>query len=300
MEENKFDTLSGIIVLVLVALDCALWYGMISFSSFASRPARAYFLDVGQGDSEMMIFPGDVKIMTDAGPDATIVTSLGNVVSSEDTYIDLAIVSHPQLDHFNGYNYILDHYDVGAFIYNGRDDTRGVKEWPALLAKIKAKRIPLITLGARDIIHYGASSNEGAGEIDFLSPNKDFDSSAELNDTGFVELVKAGDLRVLLTADIGFNVEDFLLTAGYDIHADILKVPHHGSRFSSGDKFLRAVDPRLAAIEVGAHNTYGHPSKDALARFASSTRAFVVRTDRNGTIQAWKENGKLRILKEKQ
>ncbi len=284
---KKIDALSFIIGVSLLALNIFLWQGILWNGS--PKEARAYFLDVGQGDSELMVFQGGIKVMTDAGPDQKVLDGLGKIISSEDPYIDLAIISHPQLDHFNGYNYILEHYDIGAFIHNGRDDTPGVKQWQELLQKIKEKNIPLITLGKGDAIRYGNN------EIDLLSPDGDFDQSAELNDTGLVELVKTPEMRVLLTADIGSNVEDALLAAGDDLRADVLKVPHHGSRYSSGGPFLHAVDPKAAVIEVGARNTYGHPSPLTVARLGSSTRAVVLRTDLDGTITIWAENQALKI-----
>ena len=103
---------------------------------------------------------------------------------------------------------LLDHYRIGAFIWNGRDDAATVAEWPALLQKIRSKNIPIVTLGAGDAIRYGNN------EIDMLSPDADFDASAELNDTVLVELVKTAGFRALLTADIGFNVEDHLMAQG--------------------------------------------------------------------------------------
>lgn len=286
------NTLSAIIVISLVALMVVVAWGVIS-SSAAGRIARAYFLDVGQGDGELIVFPGNIKVMTDAGPDDSILSSLGKIMPANDNYIDLAVLSHPQLDHFNGYYYLLDHYRFGAFVWNGRDGGIGAKEWFLLMEKIRSKNIPIITLAMGDAIHYENN------EIDMLSPDDGFGTSAELNDTGFVELVKTPGFRALLTADIGSNVEDHLTEQGIDLRADILKVAHHGSKFSSGGAFLAAVDPKIAVIEVGAKNKYGHPTKEALARIASSTRAVLLRTDRDGTITISSDNGKLKITKEK-
>jgi len=289
---KRFDTLSLIMLFLLAAFDATLWYQIISFRH--SPDAHAYFLDVGQGDAELIVFPGNIKVMTDAGPDAKVMNSLANIIPESDRYIDVAIISHPQLDHFNGYSYLLDHYAVGAFIYNGRDDAPNVQEWPALLSKIKAKHIPLITLGKGDRVRYENNI------VEMLSPDQVFDQSAELNDTGFVEFVRSKDLSVLLPADTGFNVETYLLSERAAIHADVLKVGHHGSKYSSGGHFLNAVQPAIAVIEVGAKNHYGHPSRDALARLASSTKAIVLRTDQGGTIDIWKQNGVLKYKREKE
>src|ERR1700722_2736666 len=201
---NKNSNLIAVVVVIAIVLgDLLVWQQI--FASSGADVTHDYFLDVGQGDSELIVFPGNIKVMTDAGPTDEVVGDLEKVLPSGDDYIDVAIISHPQLDHFNGYNFILDHYKIGAFIYNGRDDDPNVKEWPELKEKIKEKGIPLITLGMGDKIEYEKN------EIDMLSPNTDFDESAELNDTGFVEFIKTPEFTTLLTADIGFNVEDWLV-----------------------------------------------------------------------------------------
>lgn len=281
------NTLSAIIILSLVALTAVVWWNIISFSN-TNRFARAHFFYVGEGDSELVIFPGNIKVMTDAGPDASVLASIEKVMPSGDDYIDLAIISHPQLDHFNGYHYLLDHYRIGAFIWNGRDNIS--TEWSSLLQKIKLKHIPIVTMGAGDSIHYENN------EINILSPDAGFATSAELNDTVLVELVKTAGFKAILTGDIGFNVEDHLVAQGKNLRADILKIAHHGSKFSSGKAFLRAVNPKIAVIEVGAKNKYGHPTKETLARIASSTGAVVLRTDQSEAIAIIVDNGKLRVV----
>jgi competence protein ComEC len=311
---NNSDPLSILLALGLIAADVVMWYQIIFATASATMtpgavsatsPPRIYFLDVGQGDSELVVFPGNIKIMTDAGPDNKVLQSLASVMPQSDTYIDLAIVSHPELDHFGGYNSVLDHYRVGAFIYNGRDAEPGNAAWAQLRAKIKDKNIPLMTLGQGDVIHYATN------EIDILSPDSDFAQSGELNDTGLVEFIKTPQLTALFTADTGFNVENVLLawasasashstsSSHLDLHADVLKIAHHGSKYASGDAFLRAVSPKVAVIGVGAKNTFGQPSKEALARIASSTKAQVFRTDQDGTVAVTAAGGAITVLKEK-
>ena len=289
--QKQRKIISAVLAAGLVVVDGCLWWSI--FSYHRATVTHDYFLDVGQGDSELIVFPGNIKVMTDAGPTNQVVGDLRKTLPQGDTYIDLAIISHPQLDHFNGYNFILDHYRVGAFIYNGRDDDPPLAAWSDLKNKIRDKGIPLITLGRGDKIRHAQN------EIDMLSPTVEFDQSAELNDTGFVELIKTPEFRTLLTADTGFNIEDWLVSNREDIRAEVLKVGHHGSRYSSGSEFLRAVNPSVAVIEVGAKNTYGHPAKEALVRLASSTNATVFRTDQKGIVEVYPENGKLKVITEK-
>jgi len=263
-----------VITLLLATLFVIVW-GNVLFIKTAAEPAF-YFLDVGQGDSELVIFPGGVKIMTDAGPDKKIIKSLESVLGN-DSYIDIGIISHPQLDHFNGFNYLLEKYTFGAFIINGRNDSETVAEWPSLLKKIKEKNIPIITMNADDTISYKESS------ISLLSPDASYIESEELNDTGFVELIETGGKRALFVADIGANVEEYILKK-FGIRADILKVAHHGSKYSSSKQFLASVNPKAVVIGVGRGNRYGHPAADTLDRLANITKN-IFRTDQNGTVK---------------
>jgi competence protein ComEC len=104
--------------------------------------------------------------------------------------------------------------------------------------------------------------------------------------------------KALLTADAGFNIEDYLIKNNVNIAADILKVGHHGSKYSSSEEFLKAVNPKVAVVEVGAKNTYGHPAEEALSRIASIA-AKIFRTDQNGTIEVLADSQKLKVYAEK-
>lgn len=274
-QKKQHHTAVLLVALVLIFADGVIWQQILSTG--AAQTPIFHFLDVGQGDSELVVFAGGVKLLTDAGPDASVVTALEKVLPATDRYIDLALITHPQLDHFAGFAALLQHYRVGAFVINGRADDASVKQWPALLAEIRAERIPIVTLTGGDSISVGAST------VSLLSPDAQDLQSGELNDTGLVELITAPPVRALFTADIGFNVENELVQK-FDLHADILKVAHHGSKSSSSDAFLRAVDPKIAVIEVGAKNHYSQPSSDTLMRLASSTTAKLYRTDKNSTV----------------
>lgn len=286
---RKLNNIGTILALALLGLTAFVW-----FEVFASQPdniPRLYFLDVGQGDAELAVFPGNIKVLTDAGPDKNVLSSINGAIGN-DRYIDIGVISHPQLDHFNGFNYLLDNYRFGAFIFNGRTDSPAAGEWQTLLDKIKSRHIPLLTLGAGDKVEYASS------EIDFLSPDKNFIQSAELNDTALVELIKTAWFKALLTSDAGSNIEDYLVKSGVELSADILKIGHHGSKYSSSEEFLQAVQPKVAAIEVGVNNTYGHPTAETLARLTSIV-AKIFRTDQNGTVEVLADNQKLKVYTEK-
>ena len=147
-----------------------------------------------------------------------------------------------------------------------------------------------MVLAAGDKIHYREN------RFDILSPNKDFLNGRDTNDSGLVMKLSAADSQSLFTGDIGEKVEDFLIK-NYDLKIDILKVGHHGSKFSTSQKFLAAAQPKLAFIGVGK-NSYGHPTKEVLNRLAS-VGAAIYRTDTSGTIKLVINKGRIFISKGK-
>jgi competence protein ComEC len=121
--------------------------------------------------------------------------------------------------------------------------------------------------------------------VSFLAPDSAWTASlGDPNEASTIALVQFGETRFLLMGDAERDEESWLLNHSFDeLHADVLKVGHHGSSTSSTDRFLAAVQPSLAVISVGADNLYGHPSADVLASLGR-IGARTVRTDQSGTI----------------
>lgn len=235
-------------------------------------------MDVGQGDAVLLELAGGVRILTDAGPDAKVVDSLERTLPPGRRYIDIAIITHPDLDHFNGFNHLLERYRVGAFVFNGRgrEENEDSDNWFRLVSKIEEQGIPFLALGAGDGIRHGPS------RLDILSPDAQLLSTQALNETSIVAKVRTPEMTALLTGDIGASVEE-ALRGRYDLAADVLKVSHHGSKYSSSPGFLLAVRPSIAVVSAGERNRYGHPTPEVLQRLAA-VGADVFRTDQNGTV----------------
>jgi competence protein ComEC len=134
-------------------------------------------------------------------------------------------------------------------------------------------------------VHPGNEITLDGVSIDFLAPDSAWTSTLDdPNLASTIALVQFGSVRFLLVGDAEEPEERWLLDhARSDLHADVLKVAHHGSSTSSSDAFLEAVHPTLGIISVGADNSYGHPSADVLAAL-NRVGAHVVRTDKVGTI----------------
>ena len=273
----------SLIFLVLIGSNLLTWNSVI-FNGPKSD-LNIYFLDVGQGDGSFVRLPGGVDILIDGGPGRATLDSLSRVLPDADRYIDLAVVTHPQLDHFGGFIDIFKKYEIGAVIWNGREGTAAA--WPELVKLIEEKNIRTIKLKEGDKITYADNV------FDVLSPNNTFLKSKELNDTGLVMRLESEGIKALFTADIGQNIEDYLI-AKYDMDIDILKVGHHGSRFSSSTEFLGETTPVVSSVSVGAKNRYGHPTKQALASIASADSS-IYRTDEDGTVHVEANNGKINI-----
>lgn len=275
-----------IFFIFLAIFDFLVWQAV--FAGDSNKNLELYFLDIGQGDSELVILSGGVKVLIDGGPNNKVLGELSSILNPTNKYIDLVVMSHPQFDHFAGLIDVLKRYEIGAFIYNGR---RGeIAAFNDLEKVLKDKKIPTVILGEGDKIKYGESV------FNILAPNKEFLSSKELNDTMLVmELIDNG-FKALYTGDIGFKVENYL-AAKYDIGVDVLKVGHHGSKYSSGEFFLGKARPKISIIEVGKNN-YGHPTKNALSRLAD-IGSQIFRTDQDGTIKLVINGEEINIFKKR-
>lgn len=237
-------------------------------------------LNVGQGDSLYIEGPTGIQIVIDAGPDGSILRELPNVMPLYDRSLDAVIETHPDADHIAGFADLLRRYEVGAFIEPGIEKNTVVAK--NLEREIVDEKIPRI------IARRGMRLDLGGGaQLHILFPDYDVTHIAadKDNDGGIVAHLVYGNTSVLLTADTSSAVEEHLMAVGAssDLRSTILKVGHHGSRFSTEDSFVTEVAPQIALISVGAHNTYGHPTQRVLGTLVShSVKTF--RTDENGTV----------------
>ena len=275
-----------LLILFLFIFDGFVWLEILFHQK--NKNTEIYFLDVGQGDSELVILPGNIKVLIDGGPDNSVLNSLASVVRPTDRYIDLMVLSHAQTDHFSGLIDVLKRYRVGAFVYNGRSGT--APSWPELVKITEQNKIPVEILMAGDKISYLDN------HFDILMPDKNFIQSADLNETVLVELLQSQSSKILFTGDADTKIEDYLLQR-YNLNVDVLKVAHHGSKFSSSEEFLKSISPKVAVIEVGK-NSYGHPTPEALSRLAS-VGAQIFRTDKDGTVKLVINGENISILKNK-
>ncbi|MDP3975009.1 MAG: MBL fold metallo-hydrolase [Candidatus Jorgensenbacteria bacterium] len=276
-------------LLAALALANALLFSSLGAAYTDASGAIVHFLDVGQGDAAFVELPGGVQILIDGGPpNGRLLQKLSEVMPPSDRTIDLVVMTHPELDHYGGFIELLERYRVGAFLETGV--TKDVDAYAALQATLAEQKVRRVALRAGDRVRY-------RGHVfTVLSPDEWTVLSKEPNDTSMVLAFETEGVRFLFTGDISAKVER-LLAGVITEPFDVLKVAHHGSKFSSAAEFLTAVRPTLAAIGVGK-NSYGHPTKEALGRLAS-VGARVYRTDRDGTVTVRVEDNSVRVFSAK-
>ncbi|OGY59043.1 MAG: hypothetical protein A3H06_00325 [Candidatus Colwellbacteria bacterium RIFCSPLOWO2_12_FULL_44_13] len=274
-----------ILLTLLIAANLFVWINIAGERKVEAL--NLYFLDVGQGDSSLAILPGNVKILTDGGPDKSVLYELAEVLSTTDRYIDIIAVTHAQKDHFYGLIDVLKRYKVGTILWSGRDGE--IESWNEFKRIAKEKNVPMIIIDEADQVKYKEST------LTILSPDVRLLNNKEINESSLVTFLESEGVKILGTGDIGTDTEKYL-TKKYDLDIDILKVPHHGSKYSSSKEFLSEATPALSVIQVGK-NSYGHPTKDALSRLANIA-ASVYRNDKNGRIHLEIENRVIKIFEE--
>jgi competence protein ComEC len=241
------------------------------------------FLDVGQGDATLLQL-GATSVLVDAGPpDGGIA---GRLRGAGVRRLDLLVVTHAEADHVGGAAAVLRALPVAA-VLDGRDGVRG-READAFAAEVAARRVRALTPGAGEVLRAGGLV------LRVLSPRREaaaVHAGGNPNDRAIVLEASAAGARVLLPAD----AESPVLAALDLRRVDVLKVSHHGSADPGLPGLLSRLAPRIAVVEVGGHNTYGHPTAQALGALGAAGVPVVRRTDRDGTVRLDLDGGRWRV-----
>lgn len=245
-----------------------------SYRADTTGDLRAYYLDVGQGDSSVILFR-DKVILIDAGEadqGDRVVSDLKRLGVSR---IDLLVATHPHSDHIGGMQKVLAAFPVGKVLDSGIPSTSVLHEH--FLGTVDKKNIPYI------VAVQGATVDiDPALRILVLSPPKE-PLDTDLNGNSIILKVSYGTMDFLYAGDAGDAAERALLKTGYSPGAQVLKVSHHGSSDATSKAFLSRVDPEVAVISLAADNSYGHPHRETWELLQASVPA-IYRTDRDGAI----------------
>lgn len=268
----------GISFLAIALLILGFWIHVSQMPIGASGFLRITMLDVGQGDSILIDTPDGEHILVDGGPGDSLAAALPRAFAQPHRF-RLVVASHNDADHIGGLPEVVSTYPTEEVWLTGAiHTTKTYLHWLEVLRESQAKT---------RTVKAGDELTLGSVRIQVLSPLEDFVGVRPdgQNEAMIVLKVTYGATSFLLSGDIDTKQEEALIAHDRAVlGATVLKVPHHGSRDGSTHAFLEAVHPDLAVVSVGAENRYGHPTEEALARYAARDIP-LYRTDVDGWVQ---------------
>lgn len=251
---------------------------------------RVDFMDVGQGDAALVTSPAGRTMLIDGGlaeAGDTVVAFLGGRGID---ILDLVFLTHRHADHLGGLLAVVDKHGTRMFL--DAPYRHEIQEYDRLLVLLDQRHVPVRQA------ERGRSIDLGAGaRMTLLGPPEPpiTNSRSDVNANSVVSRIDFGKVGILFAADAEAQTERWLLDSQANLRAAVLKVAHHGSRYSSTPSFLQAVQPLVAVVSVGAGNEYHHPDAQTLGRLARmGTRVF--RTDLDGPIAIESDGGKIEVF----
>jgi competence protein ComEC len=273
-ERNLYQGWALVLVTISIVFIVLLW------GTQNSSEMRVSFIDVGQGDSIFITAPNGRQVLIDGGPDDRVLLGLGRDMKFLDRNIDMVIATHPDKDHIAGLSSVFRLYDIDYIMTSEiQSDTTydqalhdAISREPDLL-QVTARRGERIILDADHGVY-----------LDILFPGSNTELWDETNEASIVVRLVYGKQSFLLNGDSIASVEQYLVdTDGAGLRSTVLKLGHHGSKTSSIEPYLLAVNPQYAVVSAGKNNRYGHPASEVIDR-VRAVGANIVSTIDHGTI----------------
>ncbi len=247
------------VTMIAVAIACLVWVAALNQPN---GNLRVVFADVGQGDMTAVTTPSGHRIVVDGGPDPLRSAEvLGGEFPFWARSVDLMVLTHPHSDHITGLNETLRRYDV-ANILERRQEFEGA-EYAVWNSLVEAKGAD--TIDARPGLAF--SFPDGV-TVEVLGPPTELLSGtgSDVDNGSVVIRLAYGNRSFIITGDLFSEGEAWLVDSGQRLASDVLRVAHHGSRTSSSQEFLEAVNPGVAVFSVGQDNRFGHPHVEVVER----------------------------------
>ncbi len=236
------------------------------------------FIDVGQGDA-ILISQGSYQMLIDGGKDGKVLLNkLGKYIPFWDRDIEVMLATHPDQDHIAGLIDVLEAYNVKSVIETG--DQSQSQTYKKLQEEISNEKSEKTEAKKGTEIKF---PSEATAKIVYP-----FFETGDINDSNsnsgsVVVKIDYGENSFLLTGDLPKEQEEMIISSGQDINSKILKVAHHGSKYSTGAEFLDKVSPKQTVISVGKGNSYGHPNSEVID-LLKNKNIDILRTDERGDI----------------
>lgn len=247
---------------------------------------KVVFCDVGQGDA-ILLTQENYQVLIDGGPGSQVLSCLGENIPFWDQKIELVVLTHPDADHVTGLVEVFRRFEVEQFVGSGFSSNSAV--FKEFLKVLEGEDSAVFVAHQGDQIEVGEMSFKfvwpapGAGSrLAYQSKNQVLGASSDTNKNSLVSLLSFGDFDLLLTGDITFSEEDKIQWGSLP-KIEVLKVAHHGSKYSTGADLLSQIRPYMAVISAGK-NPWGHPTDEVLNRLGEAGIK-VKRTDLEGSIQ---------------
>ena len=245
---------------------------------------RVHMLDVGQGDSILIIAPGGKTALVDAGNPGNGKKILAALQREGVQQIDLLVATHAHADHIGAADEVIKGATVRNVLDSGVPNT--TKNYEDFLKAIKDRGASLVTAEPGQTFDLG-----GGAVLSVLGPVPPLFTKDQLrgggnepNANSVVLRLDYGEFSMLLTGDAEAQTEQRLVERDARLEADVLKVGHHGSKYASSESLLRRGEFKVALVSCSADNRYGHPSPEALARLKAAGLK-LYRTDLQGEIK---------------
>ena len=251
-------------------------------SSKSSNLLEIHSIDVGQGDSTLIVSPDGHSMLIDAGEDEYSRNVIRHIKRSKVKCLDYLVGTHFDSDHIGGVDKVAKEIPTKQIFLT--DDKGSNKDLIEIINISKEKNIPLSPLKSGQTIKLGRDISYYV-----LAP---LSKKEDSNDNSLVILLKYLNHYSIFTGDAGSNIESEILSHYTLPRVDLLKVGHHGSKNSSCDQFLSNLSPKIAVISCGYGNSYGHPHQDTLDRL-HKVNSKIYRTDLNGDMVFYFDGSKI-------
>ncbi|MBM3256195.1 MAG: DUF4131 domain-containing protein [Candidatus Moranbacteria bacterium] len=266
----------------------------VSYLYSSSRPPRLAMLDVGQGDAFLLYWPRfHFQILLDGGPGRRVLAELGETMPFYDKKVEIIILSHFHQDHLEGLISVLERYQVNYAFLSSLPPAEPPELCGTLWEDLAEKKVAVVVSKRGQKIFF-STANKKVTELEFLTPFFDYSNYRiiDINDQSVIFKMNY-PRQILFMGDASVKLEKSILDKAAcpqngeeacKIRAEALKIGHHGSRFSSSNVFLDAVQPRIALISAGKNNLFGHPSPATIKKLEEK-EVQIHRTDLAGRVE---------------
>lgn len=278
MKKRIIALFSALTILIFIATGCGSTQstnsdkGTKTANSTSTSQLKVHYIDVGQGDG-ILIQQGDHNMLIDAGTNNDEKLMVDYLNKQGVKHLDYVVGTHPHEDHIGGLDAVIKNFAVDK-VYMPKV-TITTKTFEDVIKAIKAKNLNITTPIPGDTFKLGDANCQ------ILAPNSP--KYKDMNDYSIVIKLTFGSNKFLFTGDAQTLSENEILSKGFDVSADVLKLGHHGSHTSTSSTFLDKVNPKYAIVSCGKDNDYGHPH-DVTMKKLEKKHIPLYRTDECGTI----------------